>query len=69
MATILEQIAALEASLATGAEETEVRQGDVSQRVKFRKRDDIIAEIARLRASLGGVYGDKSAFVVSHSRD
>ena len=63
------QIDALEAALATGALETEIRQGEVSQRVKFRSRSDLEATIERLRAELAGQTAPARVFVTTHSRD
>lgn len=63
------QIDALEAALATGALETEMKQGEVSQRVKFRSRADLEATIERLKAELAGNQAPSRVFVTSHSRD
>lgn len=63
------QIDALEAVLASGALETEMKQGEVSQRVKFRSRADLEATIDRLKAELAGSNAPSRAYVASHSRD
>jgi len=63
------QIDALEAALATGALETEIRQGEVSQRVRFRSRADLEATIERLKAELAGSSVQARVFVATHSRD
>lgn len=63
------QIDALEAALATGALETEIRQGEVSQRVRFRSRADLEATIERLKAELAGSAVQARVFVTTHSRD
>ena len=63
------QIDALEAALATGALETEVRQGEITQRVKFRSRADLEATIERLKGELAGPAAPSRVFVTAHSRE
>lgn len=63
------QIDALEALLASGASETEIRQGEVSQRLRIRSRADLEATIERLKAELAGNQAPSRVFVTSHSRD
>lgn len=63
------QIDALEMALASGALETEIKQGEVSQRVKFRSRADLEATLERLKAELAGANAPARVFVTAHSRD
>ena len=68
MAITQAQIDALEAALATGALETEIKQGDVTQRVRYRSYAEMRAELDRLKTSLAGT-APRTVYVTSHSRD
>lgn len=63
------QIDALEALLASGASETEIRQGEVTQRLRIRSRADLESTIERLKAELAGATAPTRVFVTTHSRD
>ena len=53
MSTITDQIAALEAAIATGALEVEYRSGDTTRRVKYRTLSEMERALSTLKASSG----------------
>lgn len=53
MSTIENQIAALEAAIATGALEVKYRSGETSREVKYRSISEMEAILSKLKAQVG----------------
>lgn len=53
MSTIENQIAALEAAIATGALEVKYRSGETSREVKYRSIGEMEAILSKLKAQVG----------------